>query len=96
MDVEFLVWKRETCAECEGKKHVQHPLWAQFFNEFKEWPEREEENKWWREHGYYVHRHGGFNLPPEYIPCSECEGEGIIERHVSLQEALKAITAVTP
>lgn len=91
MKAEYFVIKREKCSECGGIGIVQEGLWQRFFEKFGDnWPEAEEEQAYWQQFGIYPGPFGK-GLPPEEVPCIECEGAGAIESRVTLQEALAAL-----
>ena len=79
----YFVESEETCPVCGGCGTVQHPTWAHYWEEHhgKSLPTPEDDERWFREWGYD-------EIPNEEIPCSECDGAGVIRQRVPLEDAL--------
>ncbi len=81
----MLIKVREKCPCTTGM--VQHPAWSHFYEAFPNWPRPgpvyEQIDQWFAEQGYGA-------VPPEEIPCVECEGSAWIETWIEL-ESLKAL-----
>jgi len=79
----YFVESEETCPDCQGTGVVQHPAWAVYWQEHPlgVYPTSREDEQWFREQGY--------DYPPdEEVPCSECDGAGVIRQRVPLEDAL--------
>lgn len=89
----YIVIKRESCPECHGCGFIEDTDWREFWQWFKRYrrhygqdPNEEVEDFWWQQQGFEDN-----DRPPEEWPCEECDGTGIEESEVSLQEALEAL-----
>lgn len=80
----FFVLCRETCPTCKGSGLVPNPQWNE---RILEADETIDPDHWAHAAGLTLARHMG----PEEIPCTDCEGEGIRQYPVPLQEALAEI-----
>lgn len=91
----YFVTVEEDCSQCDGVGVVQHPAWAQYWNEFGGPENHEPETRkeildWFYDNGWSFELRNG-HLPSEEEPCSECEGAGVVVRRVQLADALEDI-----
>lgn len=96
-DAKYFVKKVETCSACKGEKRVQHPAWAEYWEEHKDKPVQsyEYDLDWFEKHGFrnvagFRYESNSDGIPFEEVACGECEceGEGEIESEVDLLEIL--------
>ena len=80
------------CACCVGQGVIANPDWTAFFHAVREGRDRTDNPEPWFEarHLMDLDPSGKPTLPPEEIPCAECEGEGSRNKLISLAE-LKAL-----
>ena len=89
MAVEFRVIAIEDCQPCNGVGIVLHPLWARYWKSHPQGlPTHDDDLAWFRDNG---HISSYTKIPPEEIPCADCEGTGAIRREVPLLEALQQL-----
>lgn len=79
------------CPHCKGDKIVQHYAWSEFWqtHDPKGIIKDGELEKWFSDRGYSVWYRGLYNdriqgLPPEEIPCFECEGSGRLSKEITI------------
>ena len=80
----FFVLCRETCRTCKGSGLVPNPQWNE---RILEADESIDPDHWAHAASLTLARHMG----PEEIPCTDCEGEGVRQYPVPLEEALAEI-----
>lgn len=91
MSKKYFVKKVEQCTKCEGRKYLQHPAWAEYWEENREKGTSmslDEDRQWFEDHGWLGYSEDTDSVPPESYLCGECEGEGEIVSEVNLLEAL--------
>jgi len=86
----YYVIRIDICPRCSCCGVVIHPAWEQFYSDAEKDPHLKYEN-WFCENGYTF----SSDIPPEEIPCPDCEGKGEIESRVELNEALIQIQSQT-
>ncbi len=93
MTTEYLVRKIETCADCEGEGVVGNQDWQEINQANNKWMQEHTEGRFtdealadWERRIREKWPHS--KPPPEEESCVECEGEGKIERWITLQQAL--------
>jgi len=85
--IKYVVIAKLTCARCRGTGWVEHPEWAEYHAAWKAASDRGEDIRyvdWFRARGYQSED----AIPPEEIPCNDCNGFGDVRREVMLDEAL--------
>ena len=90
---------RYNCPECNGTGVVQNPDWAEFYEQpnAKQMSEAETE-AWFIERGLMVESkpylgHTVCLFPEEEIPCGECDGTGMIQRWMPVEEVVAKVGA---
>jgi len=91
---QYLVKKVYSCPKCGGKGEVEHPAWEAWkashdegiytTKEIREWMQKQG----WLDGCFWLTAEG---LPDEIITCDKCDGNGVLEIWVNLEEALKEV-----
>lgn len=88
MCIEVLV--KQKCDNCDGQGLITNSLWQEFYAHDEAFSKEnngtmltpEQCDEWFRAKGYYT-------LPPEELPCSDCEGMGTIESWMDVKTVLE-------
>ena len=82
----YYVQRVDTYPVCNGAKKTKHPAWYQFETENKEGKlSFKQSYEWFIKHGWISEKN---QLPPEYITCKNCDGEGEVVDYEDLYVAL--------
>ena len=92
MKTKYLLTSRAPCPTCEGTGDIQHPAWVAYYGEYDGLPKKSRRQFWNNDRAWF-RAHGCARIPPDEIPCPDCEGTGTLTQVVTLREALREINS---